>query len=90
MDEIKKVKSLQKIKKYLKSEKFSHKKNIFIKYHEEKEGKEICKNIEKICSRGFFFQSRLLKIYLCMVFMKIKNFMSLFLYKSLKLKIILI
>ena len=60
MDEIKKVKSLQKIKKYLKSEKFSHKKNIFIKYHEEKEGKEICKNIEKICNdeEFFFFQSQ--------------------------------
>lgn len=92
MDEIKKVKSLQKIKKYLKSEKFSQKKNIFIKFHEEKEGKEISKNIEKICNDEEFFFSNLslLKIYLCMVFMKIKNFMSLFLYKSLKLKIILI
>ena len=60
MDEIKKVKSLQKIKKYLKSEKFSHKKNIFIKYHEEKEGKEISKNIKKICNdeEFFFFQSQ--------------------------------
>ena len=43
MDEIKKVKSLQKIKKYLKSEKFSQKKNIFIKYYEVKERKKISK-----------------------------------------------
>ena len=41
MDEIKQVKSLQKIKKYLKSKRFSHKKNIFIKYHDGEEGKKI-------------------------------------------------
>ena len=40
MDEIQKVKSLQKIKKYLKGERFSHKKNIFIKYHEKKKEKK--------------------------------------------------
>tara|TARA_B100001121_G_C18671815_1_gene614284 strand:+ start:684 stop:1655 length:972 start_codon:yes stop_codon:yes gene_type:complete len=60
MDEIKKVKSLQKIKKYLKSEKFSQKKNIFIKYYEVKERKKISKNIKKICidEKFFFFQSQ--------------------------------
>ena len=41
MDVVKKVKRLQKIKNYLKSERFSEKKNAFIKYHEKKEGKKI-------------------------------------------------
>jgi len=59
MDVVKKVKRLQKIKNYLKSERFSEKKNAFIKYHEKKEGKKISENIKKICidEKFFFFES---------------------------------
>ncbi len=61
MDEIKKIKSIQKIKQYLKSQKFSQKIDKFTKYHEEKEGKKILENIKKICNENelFFFQSEL-------------------------------
>ena len=52
MDEIKKIKSIQKIKQYLKSQKFSQKIDKFTKYHEEKEGKKILENIKKICNEN--------------------------------------
>ncbi len=61
MDEIKKIKSIQKIKQFLKSQKFSQKKERFTKYYKKKEGKKILENIKKICNDNglFFFQSEL-------------------------------
>ena len=44
MDEIK---NLKKIKKYLKTERFSQKKSFYFKYHENKEGRKISEKIKK-------------------------------------------
>ena len=82
MDEIKKIKSIQKIKQYLKSQKFSQKIDKFTKYHEEKEGKKILENIKKICNENelFFFQSELTNNILIYGIHSNKKCMILFIY----------
>ncbi len=57
------MKNLQKIRKYLKVQRFLEKKNSYSKLHEKKEGKIISEKIKKICSDEglFFFQSEVTK-----------------------------